>query len=155
GVVSERLAELRDRASQRVRGNKRIPPHRVEQLLLGDQPVPMRDEEAKQVEHFRFDVDRVTGPPHRHAVEVDVYVAEFAGSQFGQNSSSVAAEIIIRPALNHLSTMTTRRVTDPHAASTEKRPRRLRENPSYRTNWSRRGECRGARAGRRHRPTRS
>ena len=70
-VVSKSLAELSDGSSQRVGRDERSRPDAVEQFVLGDQPIPARDEKPQHVEDLRFDVDHHAGAPHRHPAEID------------------------------------------------------------------------------------
>ena len=64
-VVAERAAGRLDPAGQRRLADESPAPHRVEQLLLGDEPVVVADQLGQDVEHLRFDADR---PRRRDAV---------------------------------------------------------------------------------------
>jgi hypothetical protein len=44
---------MRDRSGQRVWGDEGVPPHPIEQLFLGDQSIPVRDEKSKNVAVIR------------------------------------------------------------------------------------------------------
>jgi hypothetical protein len=54
-VVAERLAQRLDPAGQRRLAHEAVPPHRVEDLLLGDHAIALPHEEHEDVEHLRLD----------------------------------------------------------------------------------------------------
>jgi hypothetical protein len=65
-VVAETLPELCDRARQRVGRDERVFPDAVEELVLGDEAIAVRDQVAQNVHGFRLEQDPLVVFPDTH-----------------------------------------------------------------------------------------
>jgi hypothetical protein len=75
-VVAERLPGRLDTAGQRRLRDEAIPPHLVEQLLLGHDAVAVTHQMHEHVEHLRLDLHRLARPAQLEHIGVELAVLE-------------------------------------------------------------------------------
>src|SRR5262249_39415565 len=75
-TVAERATRRADaRAERRFRDDTALP-DRVEQLVLGDDSIPVSHEMNEQIEHLRLDVDDCAGAPQLVPCPIDLEIGE-------------------------------------------------------------------------------
>ena len=75
-VVADRLPSFLEPAGQRRLAHESVAPHRVEELRLGHQPVPVGDQMAEHVEDLGLDVDELTAAAQLELVEIELAILE-------------------------------------------------------------------------------
>ena len=75
-VVAECLAQRLDPAGERRFAHEAVAPHRVEDLLLGDDAIAFPHEQYEHVEHLRLDLARETAAAKLVPTQVELTVVE-------------------------------------------------------------------------------
>jgi hypothetical protein len=82
-VVADRLTRVLDPAVQRRRRHVAVAPDAIEQILLGDDPVTMREQVREHVEHLRLDVEALVRAAELVQPRIELVLAERVHRAFG------------------------------------------------------------------------